>query len=53
VINSITKSNLKRKGFIFLVGHTRSSRKAKAGTQYRNLEAGTEAKNVEDQWLLA
>lgn len=40
-----------RKGSIQLTGHSLSLREAKAGVPDRNLEAGTEAENVEEMLL--
>lgn len=55
MINTITKSNLKRKEFIFtlqLSGDTPSLRKIRTGTQGRNLGAGTEAEATGKRCLL-
>ena len=46
VINTMTKSNLRRKEFIWLAGHALSLKEVRAGTQGRNLEAGAET----DTW---
>ena len=43
----MTSSNLKRKVLIWLTGLSPSSCEAKAGTQDRKLEAGTEAEAME------
>jgi hypothetical protein len=46
-VNTVSKSNLGRKGFIWFIDHSEPLRKFKAGTQSKNLEAGTEAETME------
>jgi hypothetical protein len=41
-MNTITKSNMGRKGLVSASVSSLAMRKAKAGTQDRNLEAGTD-----------
>ena len=54
-MKTVTECNLGREGFIWLTYLDNSSklREVKAGTQGRNLEAGTEAETVQELCLLA
>lgn len=53
VINIMTKSSLERKGFIWLTSYKPSPKKTQAGTQAKNMKAGTEAEPTEKYSLLA
>lgn len=54
VIKMLSKSKQGRKGFIWLTCYSpQLPRKAKAGTQDRNLEEGTEAEITEEHCLVA
>ena len=53
MINIITKTNKWRKGLIWLTGYKLSSGEARARTQGRNLEAGTDAETMERHCLVA
>lgn len=52
VINTMSKSIWGREGFIWLPGYIISSKKARAGAQGGNPEAGTEVEITKDHRLL-
>jgi len=54
VVNSITKRNSGRKGFIYLTAYRPSLREVKAGTEERNLQEEAEAEMWRDSayWLV-
>lgn len=48
----MTKTNLGRKGFMWLTGWSPSLREALTGTQDRKLEAGIESESTKEYYLL-
>jgi len=53
MINAISKNNLQRKWFIWLIGYSWLLREARAGAQNRKLEAGTQEEIITECCLLA